>query len=258
MQNRWIGLVLVLIVLGLGGPNSALGREKKGIGWVGLSRDFKVEGLYGRNSYTGINPARKLEGSQLWVNFEGGYLGKVSPMGNVGGVEFAAMMGYDGAFSDQDKVAVLGAFAYNIQVGFPFSLFHQFTDGIEWLQLAIAPGFGVDHLHAYLYIKGKAGYLLNENMTLEASYTWWPGPTSYTTYGSENLGLNLASAKGSVFIGRPNGTAIEVFAEHLWGEEELESEGVKDPKIFAGKNPFGQTARRECCTNLRFGAGIAF
>ncbi|MBM4342123.1 MAG: hypothetical protein FJ100_01955 [Deltaproteobacteria bacterium] len=233
---------------------------KKGIGWVGLSRNAKVEGVWGSNTYVQEDPKKpKLEGTQLWVNFEGGHLAKVSPLGNVGGIEFGAMLGYDGTWSDTERLALAGGFAYNFQVGFPFTLFHQFSGGTEVLQLAVAPGFGLDNLHAYLYLKAKAAYLLTDGITAEAAWTWWPGPTSLAM--ERDVGFNIASTKGSVYIGRSNDTAIEIFGEYLWGEEETEKPGAPvsgDPKAFAGKNPFTQTTRRACCTNLRLGVGLAF
>lgn len=240
-------------------PASGWARSKE-IGWVGLSRDVKIEGVYGSSSYIDGN-SKTHSGSQLWVNFEGGVLAKISPMGNVGGIEFAAMMGYDGTTSDMDQWSLLGSFAFNFSVGFPFTLFHLYSDGTEKFQLALAPGFGIDHMHAYLYAKGKAAYLLSDAITLEASHTWWPGPTSSSL--SHDVGYNLASSKGSVYIGRANGTAVEIFAEHLWGEEEStrlnESGGKVDPKLpFGGHDPFTTTTRRNCCSVTRLGAGIAF
>lgn len=235
--------------------------RSKEIGWVGLSRNAKVEGVYGSNTYTD-SAGHAHDGSQLWVSFEGGMLAKISPLGNVGGIEGSMMLGYDGAFSGMDNVPLAGAFAYNFAVGFPFTVFHQYSDNTEKFQLAVAPGFGVDYLHAYLYLKGKAAYLLSDAITLEASHTWWPGPTSLAM-SRDNIGFNLASTKGSVYIGRPNGTAFELFAEHLWGEEETEKANepgiTADPKApFGGHNPFTTTTRRHCCSTTRLGAGIAF
>lgn len=258
----WSAVVGLVALFGLVAAAPATAKDK-GIGWVGLSRNAKVQGVYGRNSYVqGDSKATKLEGTQLWVNFEGGYLGKVSSLGNVGGIEGGIYLGLDGAFSDQDKVATLGSFAYDMHVGFPFTLFHLFSGGVESLQLAVAPGFGFDHMHAYLYIKAKGAYMLTPGITVEGAYTWWPGPTSATAYGPTGLGLNIASARGSVYVSRgDDAPAIELFGEYLWAEEEQEVDGTPvagDPKAFAGKNPFTQTKRRECCSNLRLGVGLAF
>lgn len=257
VRRALCSVVAVALFVGLT-PGAAW--AKKGIGWVGLSRNAKVEGVWGSNSYVQEDPKKpKLEGTQLWINFEGGYLGKVSPFGNVGGIEGGMLLGYDGTWSDTDNLALAGGFAYDFHVGFPFTLFHQFSGDTESLQLAVAPGFGFDHLHAYLYLKAKAAYLLTPDIAAEAVWTWWPGPTSLAM--ERDVGFNVASAKGSVFIGRANDTAIELFGEYLWGEEESYADGAPvagDPKAFAGKNPFGQTKRRECCKNLRVGVGLAF
>lgn len=267
MKKLWIrrGLaslrLLVLCMLGTALMPSPAWAKKSSIGWVGLSRDLRVEGFWGTADYS-FGGKNKGSGSQIVVNFEGAFLGKVTPLGNLGGVEFGMNMGYDGAASNEDitdSKPMLGAFAYDISVGFPITLFHVLSGDRETLQIGIAPGFGLNHLHAYAtYLKAKAAMAIGDGMAAEIQWQWWPGGTSSTMFGGSGQGLNLASLKGTVFLGSYGENAFLVFTEYLWGQVESEQSGQGNPAYFAGANPFNITTRADFGSAFRIGGGMAF
>lgn len=267
MTKLWIrrGLItLRLVVLCLLGTLILVGpawAKSNGIGWIGLSRDIRVEGYWGTADYS-FGGNNKGSGSQIVLNFEGAFLGKVTPLGNLGGVEFGMNMGYDGGSSSEagdDSKPMLGGFAYDISVGFPITLFHHMSGGRETLQVGIAPGFGVNHLHAYAtYLKAKAAMAIGDGMAAELQWQWWPGGTSSTMFGGSTNGLNLASLKGTVFMGSYGDKAFLVFTEYLWGQVENEQSGKGNPGYFAGENPFTTTTRADFGTVFRLGGGMAF
>lgn len=254
---RWLGVCLALGAL-WAAPASAKDAE---IGWVGLSRDLRIEGYWGSADYNFGGTSRG-SGSQIVVNFEGAFLGKVTSLGNFGGVEFGLNMGYDGGASNEDiddSRPTLGAFAYDFSVGFPITLFHQMSGKKEVLQIGIAPGFGFNHLHAYAtYLKAKAAVAIGDGMAAELQWQWWPGKTSATMFGSSGEGLNMASLKGTVFLGEYGERAFLVFSEYLWADREVEKPGVGNPAYFDGQNPFNSTSRSEFGSVFRIGGGLAF
>lgn len=267
MKKLWIrrGLMYlrltVLCVLGTAMLASPAWAKKGGIGWVGLSRDLRVEGYWGTADYN-FGGKQNGNGSQIVVNFEGAFLGKVTPLGNLGGVEFGMNMGYDGGASSEqlsDSKPMLGAFAYDFSVGFPITLFHHMSGDKEMLQIGIAPGFGINHLHVYAtYLKAKATVAIGDGMATEVQWQWWPGGTSATMFGGSGNGLNLASLKGTVFLGSYGENAFLVFTEYLWGQLENERGGQGNPAYFAGQNPFNTTVRADFGTVFRLGGGMAF
>lgn len=254
---RWLG---VFLTLGLLAAAPAWAKDGE-IGWVGLSRDLRIEGYWGTADYNFGGTSRG-SGSQIVVNFEGAFLGKVTSLGNFGGVEFGLNMGYDGGSANDDMGSnrpSLGAFAYDFSVGFPITLFHQMSGKKEVLQIGIAPGFGLNHLHAYAtYLKAKAAAAIGDGMAAELQWQWWPGKTSATQFGGKGEGLNMASVKGTVFLGEYGERAFLVFTEYLWADREKEDAAPGNPAYFDGQNPFNTTSRSEFGSVFRIGGGLAF
>lgn len=254
---RWLGACLVAIAASAA-PAAAKSAE---IGWVGLSRDLRVEGYWGSADYT-FSGGSKGSGSQIVVNFEGAFLGKVTSLGNFGGVEFGLNMGYDGAAANEDTGSerpTLGAFAYDFSVGFPITLFHHMSGSKEVLQVGIAPGFGLNHLHVYAtYLKAKATAAISDGMAAEVQWQWWPGKTSATQFGENGEGLNAAAVKGTLFLGDYGERAFLLFSEYWWADREVEKPAQGNPAYFDGQNPFNTTTRSEFGAVFRVGAGLAF
>ncbi len=253
-------LGLLALATSLIAPQIAVAKEE--VGPFGLSRNGVVTGVFGTTTrnYQDGSKTKQWDGKQFYVNFEGGLFGKVSPLGNLGGLELLAAMGYDGATPDgadsNPRGPLLGGFLYDFAVGFPVTLFHQFTDGKDRFQLQLSPGFGISHIHAYLYVKTKAAYQITPDIAAEVQWQWWPGPTS--VMWNSGFGVNQQSVKGSVYLGRAGSTGLAVFAEYLTSETEEEKPGLPVSGAFGGKNPFTRTERSDYEKTLRLGVGAAF
>lgn len=240
-------------------PGPATAREE--VAPFGLSHNAVLTGVLGQSSRV-YDPAtgKKWEGKQFYVNFEGGAFAKVSPLGNLGGLEAVCAMGYDGATADMEqnhpKSGLVGGFLFDFGIGFPFSVFHYFSDSKDRFQLLLSPGFGISHMHAYLYVKTKAALQVTSDIAAELQWQWWPGPTSLMW--SSNYGINQSSIKGQVYLGSYGKQGWAVFGEYLWSELEEEKPGDPVKGAFGDKNPFTKTIRSDFESSLRIGVGAAF
>jgi hypothetical protein len=149
---------------------------------------------------------------------------------------------------------------YDMYVGFPITLFHKFDSARsrDTLQIALAPGFGLNHLHVYaVYLKGRASMMLTESLTGELQYTWHPGPTS-SIWSSDNIGINQGSLRSTVFWELDDDMSLLASLEFTTSKREAETAGKPVPGAFAGKNPFTTTVRGDFETATRFSVGVAF
>lgn len=264
--KTWIGALATALALAasvLLAPAQARADEDD-IGWVGLKHNLRVDLTLGPTEKQFANG--KQDGWYVYGNFEGGVFGKVSPLGNLGGLEFGLAMGYDGGSSNKDDDIsddrpLLGGFLYDMYVGFPITLFHKFNAATkkETLQIALSPGFGINHLHAYaVYLKGRATMALTDSLAAELQYTWHPGPTSATTYGPSQVGINQGAARGTIFWSLSDETSLLASLEFITSQVETEKPGKPVPGAFAGLNPFTQTVRTDLESSTRFSIGLAF
>lgn len=253
---------LLLLAVALA-PRPAEAR-RGGIKWIGLSHDMKVEGIFGRGSRWGQG------GNQFLVSFEAAGFAKASALGNLAGLEFGALMGYDSApFKDSDGVlGEMSMIPMDISVGFPVTLFNWVKGSESRLMIGFSPGFGVSWLSGYTYLKLKAAARITRGIVGEVQYIWWPGAAS-APFGSENRAINAASLRAGVYIGTRKG-AFSVFAELYASQREedvfhtpgqgagAEAGGNSSPTLYGGTDPFGRTKRVAFEDFFRLGVGYAF
>ncbi len=222
--------------------------------WFGLEQDMRVYGTFGTGDRWGQ------DGNQFMVSFDGGMFGKSSPLGNLAGIEFLCMMGYDGVpYKDSDQLLGELGFLFDMSVGFPVTLFHWFRGGSPQLLIGFAPGFGVSMVSAYTYLTGKAVLRVAPTVVMEGQWTWWPGVAS-SPLGSTNDSVNAAMLRATAYFQRGRQGAFMAYVELYEGQRERETGtgGNASKVLFGGKDPFGSTLRSSYEDILRFGVGYAF
>lgn len=225
-----------------------------GMQWIGLDHDLRVDGSYSRGSRWNKS------GSQILLNFEAATFGKVSPLGNLAGLEFGAAMGYDGIpYRESDQVLGDFGFVCDMSVGFPVTLLNLLSGGKSRLMIGVAPGFGISMVSAYTYLKAKALFRLSGQIVLEGQWTWWPGAGSHPV-GDTNNAVNAAALRGTAYYKLSRDTALLFYSELYQGqrEEELATGGNSSKVLFGGRDPFGSTKRYAYEEFVRFGVGYAF
>jgi hypothetical protein len=255
--------VAVLVAASLCSPTSAHARG--GMKWIGLQHDMKVNGIYGRGERWGKG------GNQFLFSFEASGFAKTSSNGNLAGLEFTGLVGYDSTpFAPGDGVLgdTIGV-PIEISFGFPVTLFNWVRGSNSLLMIGFAPGVGISWMSAFTYLKLKGAGRIGRNMVAELQWIWWPGAAS-APFGNENRPINAASLRASVYFGTRKG-AFEVFAELYESQREDEvfasSGGGNQPavkggnqskQLFAGQDPFGATERYDFENFFRIGVGYAF
>jgi len=249
---RVAALALLALTATMLPPQTAHARG--GMSWIGLDHDLRVDGSYSRGSRW------TKAGNQYLVTFEGATFGKVSPLGNLAGLEFGAAMGYDGVpYRASDQVLGDLGFLFDMSVGFPVTLVNLLSGGKSRLMLGVSPGFGISMVSAYTYLKAKALFRLSNQIVLEGQWTWWPGAASHPV-GETNNSVNAAALRGTAYFKLSRSTALLGYLELYQGqrEEELDTGGNSSKVLFGGVDPFGSTKRYAYEDFLRFGVGYAF
>ncbi len=249
--ERWgMALLAVTLCIAVAAPASASPK----LTWFGLEQDMRVYGSFGSGDRWGK------DGNQFMISFDGGMFGKSSPLGNLAGIEFLCLLGYDGVpYKPQDQL--LGEFGclFDLSEGFPVTLLHWFRGGSPQLLVGFAPGMGLSMVSAYKYLTGKVVFRVTPSVGVEGQWTWWPGAAS-TPMGDTGASVNAAMLRATAYLQRSRQGAFMAHVELYEGQREQEpgTGGNASKVLFGGKDPFGSTQRSAYEDFLRFGGAYAF
>lgn len=251
---------LALAALALHAPAA----HAKDATWIGLDRDMRAEGVFALGDRWGKS------GKQFYAVFEAAGFGKVSPLGNLAGLEGGMAMGYDGVpYKANDQLLGDMGFLFDMWVGFPVTFFHVSKGRAPSLMVGMAPGMGVSMVSAYTYLKLKGAARVGGNLVAELQWTWWPGAASIAV-GDTNDSVNAGALRATVFLALDRKTSFYGFFELYSASREGEVSGTSgsganqvtggnsSKVLFGGRDPFGATKRSDYEDFKRFGVGYAF
>lgn len=245
-------------------------KDKDVVGALGMDQLMTVGAWYGNGSR--LNQKGGFSGgSQVVLHFEGGAYFMGTPLGNMGGLEGGADMGYDGIpYRDNDNLLYGAGFIADLWLGFPITLLNLGKKDsqdpkkeFDYLRIAFTPGLGLDMVTPYAYLRLRGAMRVNEHMDAEVSWLWRPGAASSAwSPGSAQDGINSATIRGAVLLhskDRNDSEGWMFYAEYHRGQRENDRHDVKgNPAVFSGETPFGVTERYKWETAMHLGVGYVF
>jgi len=217
----------------------------------------RAQGLLGLGEMAvggSLHFGERLEGGGfgLTANFEYAAMFEETALGGYIGAEFLATLGYE-SFAGEDPYGgsmTQGPLAFDLQVGFPVTLFKIGSGAPGTTLFTVGLGCGMGVQHAYGYVRSRILTALGPKTFVELMGRWTPSEAS--SDWTDRTGLDLYEARLSIItpVGDLN---LQFFGE--WSTGERARVGPEDEAQWS-RPP------RETVTSFqslwRFGVGFIF
>lgn len=187
------------------------------------------------------------------AHFEYASMFEETVLGGYMGAEFLVFLGYE-KYSGLDPhggSATQGPLLFDMQVGFPVTLFKVGGGGAgtTLLTLGLGAGFGVQH--AYGYVRARVLTALSDKTFIELMGRWTPDEASNDW--TDKTGLDLWEARASIVTPVSEDITLQLFAE--WSTGDRTRIGDEDPLHPAQTPPEATTPFQSV---WRAGVGFVF
>jgi len=239
-------LIKFSIFCSLLAPSTLLAEE--GVGTFGLSEYGGIHAVVGVGERSGES------GQQYSIHAEGGYLDMPTPLGNIGGIEGGAILGYDGIPMPEEE-AVLPGMMFDMWLGFPITVFYLGENQTSaYFRANIGVGMGTSLVSAYTFLKARLAFGQPKEMNADLSLTWFPGVAGIP-YGTTTEDLDTLAWRSTGVYPVSEDWTLTYWAEWRQSTRQLTT---FTPGDADEQDLVGDTTSRDYEKILSIGAGIVF